>query len=259
MSGRCARFVGHAVVLGIVASGLAAALAPLAPAEAAPTVIPPTDWCGIGTGEDSYVPVSNASLFYNSAVAAGTWNSKSIAGLQYGYGVPASGVDAVMLRVFADATTSGYSFFTPTTTTSTGAQFAYDGLDDSAPFTVIVKPHTDGKIRWWFSSAATVKIDVIGYFNANTAGGFRPVDHKVVLSTATGIGVPVGQRSSATVDSDNRRLRSARLWRRHRARERHGDGSGWNADLRWPDIGEPQGDRVDDRRHGHHHSGCRDV
>jgi hypothetical protein len=124
---------------------------------------------------DTYHPLATARIYGTNAPAlvANADQKIQVAGLG---GVPASGATAVVANIEVDSPTrSGYIRVTPTQTADRSAvQEFVPGDTISNLTTVALAP--DGTINLHLSSgAATVFVDVVGYYGGSTGDRYHPV------------------------------------------------------------------------------------
>ncbi len=197
------RLVTAGTVLAVFSGVLGVVPMPLAPYSAA--AASNGDWCGSEGETSAYSPVPADSALFDGPAVAWSWATHRVTGDAStggpGLGVP-DDAEAVVLQVSVDPSNAGWSAFSTTTNMGT-ASFTYDGDDSGNEFVVVVAPDSGGTISWVFSTAADIQVVVAGYFDAGHEGdGFRAVDHRTVVRTSYGIGVPQsGATSDVLVDS----------------------------------------------------------
>lgn len=156
----------------------------------------------VGTG-GVFVPVPYARVFNTDSpstkLAANETRSIQIAGQ---YGVPSTGVGAVLVDIAATSATDAETFawLWPNGTARPSAPVIRFGTDTvPRSNTVALALGSDGKLALQnYQGTSGFNIDIQGYFTAAGAsgpapGGFVPLTPARVLDTQNGVAVPVGQ------------------------------------------------------------------
>lgn len=188
-----------ALVLGLVASVQFAVAPHAAKAHADVT----TGTAGLFTPLNARVmDTRNGTGGYSTPMAALTWRSLQIDGVS---GIPTSGVTAVaitMTVIAATATGQARAMPTGSSVQPVVALIYGDGTDGDTSGSAISAVGADGKIQVETDTALDLVIDVQGYFSAGNGvtapGGYVPINPVRVLSTATGIGVPIARLANAS-------------------------------------------------------------
>ncbi|KAB1916004.1 hypothetical protein [Micromonospora sp. AMSO31t] len=153
-----------------------------------------------------YVPAAAVLLDTRSGIGGYTGarpagSTASVQALGVG-GVPATGVDALLVDVTAISST-GNTHLTvyPDQTTRPTASSLNASVGEVISNSVVVKVGTNGKVAVYNNSGNThIKLDVQGYFKSSydgvTGSGFVPVDHTRVVDTRTGLGTTTGTIAS---------------------------------------------------------------
>ncbi|MEU6206248.1 hypothetical protein ABZ814_22005 [Micromonospora musae] len=117
-------------------------------------------------------------------------------------GIPATGVDALLVDVTAISST-GNTHLTvfPDQTNRPVASSLNASPGQVLSNSVVVKVGANGKLAVYNNSGNTnIKLDVQGYFKSSydgvTGSGFVPVDHTRLIDTRSGVGTPTGTIAS---------------------------------------------------------------
>lgn len=143
------------------------------------------------TGTGGMFTATSGRVLNAVAVRANTWTSIPIAGQA---GVPALGAGSVVVNATVSRMTGlGQLFGRPDSSTSSTLMMTYNGGDlgttsDSSTIAI----GDDGTIQVETNTAATLYVDVEGYYSANdngtAPGGFVPVSGTRIVDTRHGIG-----------------------------------------------------------------------
>jgi RHS repeat-associated protein len=182
-----------------------------APAGASLTQTDPGVWCGTSGQTARYVSLPEEKLLASGSLASSTWATARVTGTTAqggpGLGVPV-GASAVVLRLSATSTSSGYATVAPTTAV-TVASAVFDAKDTGEQFTVTSAVNSQGNVSWFFATNGTTpppvtySLRVVGYHQGGQSGdGFVPVTSRRLVDTTSGQGlVAPGAVSDLTVNA----------------------------------------------------------
>jgi len=141
---------------------------------------------GTTTSGAGYVPLTPTRLVSAQAVPAA--GSVAVAPLGR-VGVPSTGVDAVVAHVIVRSTTGGYATVYPDGVTRPTTSDLNYGSDYYTTNLVTAKLGANGQFRVFTTSAATVYVDVVGYYHRDSGSTFTAV---APVRTVTAVRVAAG-------------------------------------------------------------------